>query len=120
MSGRDKDRVRNQTICFRATPEERRQIEARITVSGMPKGQYYIQSLLHQRIEIIVGKYQSDRLSLEIRRLKEQIGSLSREDEKTVNEALRSCEALLQELVRLVMENKQSNLLSAEDFATEK
>lgn len=37
MSGLDKNRFRNQTVCFRATPEERREIEARIKVSGMPK-----------------------------------------------------------------------------------
>ena len=73
MSGLDKNRVRNQTVCFRATAEERRQIEARITVSGMPKGEFYIQSLLHQEINIIVGKYQSDRLSLEIRRLRKRL-----------------------------------------------
>ena len=34
MSGLDKDRKRNQTVCFRMTPEERRELEARITVSG--------------------------------------------------------------------------------------
>ena len=68
MSGLDKNRKRNQTVCFRMTPEERRELEARITVSGLPKGKYFIQSLLHKEIKIAVGKYQSDRLSLEIRR----------------------------------------------------
>lgn len=120
MSGRDKDRLRNQTVCFRVTPEERQQIEARIAVSGMPKGQYYIQSLLHQRIEIIVGKYQSDRLSLEIRRLREQIGKLSEEDDKTLSEALTSCETLLQQLVCLIVENEQPDSICAEDFAVGK
>ena len=28
MSGLDKDRKRNQTVCFRMTPEERRELEA--------------------------------------------------------------------------------------------
>lgn len=37
MSGLDKDRKRNQTVCFRMTPEERRELEARIKVSGLPK-----------------------------------------------------------------------------------
>ena len=69
MSGLDKDRKRNQTVCFRMTPEERRELEARITVSGLPKGKYFIQSVLYQEVKIAVGKYQSDRLSLEIRRL---------------------------------------------------
>lgn len=49
MSGLDHNRKRNQTICFRATPEERKEIEARIKVSGMPKGEYCRQSLLHQK-----------------------------------------------------------------------
>ena len=41
MSGLDKDRKRNQTVCFRMTPEERRELEARITVSGLPKGKLF-------------------------------------------------------------------------------
>ena len=45
MSGLDKDRKRNQTVCFRMTPEERRELEARIKVSGLPKGKYFIQSV---------------------------------------------------------------------------
>ena len=73
MSGLDKDRKRNQTVCFRMTPEERRELEARITVSGVPKGKYFIQSVLHQEVKIAVGKYQSDRLSLEIRRFHERL-----------------------------------------------
>ena len=120
MSGQDKDRLRNQTVCFRATPEERQQIEARIIVSGMPKGQYYIQSLLHQQINIIVGKYQSDRLSLEIRRLREEIGNVSQTDEKTLNEALRRCEALLRQLAEVIRANVDSEEVSINDFATEK
>ena len=30
MSGLDKDRKRNQTVCFRMTPEERRELEEEI------------------------------------------------------------------------------------------
>ena len=56
MSGLDKDRKRNQTVCFRMTPEERRELEARITVSGLPKGKYFIQSVLYQEVKIAVGK----------------------------------------------------------------
>lgn len=52
MSGLDKDRKRNQTVCFRMTPEERRELEARITVSGLPKGKYFLQSVLHQEVKI--------------------------------------------------------------------
>lgn len=120
MSGLDKNRLRNQTVCFRATPEERQQIEARITVSGMPKGQYYIQSLLHQPINIIVGKYQSDRLSLEIRRLRERMDELNHIDPYERNEVLTDCKALLEQLAELMENNRQEEKITIEDFATEK
>ena len=67
MSGLDKNRFRNTTISFRVSPEERLALEARIKVCGIPKGEYFIKSLLYQRIEISVGKYKSDRLALELK-----------------------------------------------------
>ena len=120
MSGLDKDRLRNQTVSFRVTPEERQQIEARITVSGMPKGQYYIQSLLHQQINIVVGKYQSDRLRLEIRRLREQLDELTHIDPCERDEVLTDCKALLEQLAELTENNRQEEKIKIEDFATEK
>ena len=119
MSGLDKDRVRNQTVCFRATPEERQQIEARIKVSGMAKGQYYIQSLLHQQINIVVGKYQSDRLSLEIRRLRERLDDMTPIPVNKTNEVLTDCKALLEQLAEII-ENNRKEKITIEDFATEK
>ncbi len=120
MSGLDKDRQRNQTVCFRATPEERQNIEARITVSGMPKGQYYIESLLHQHINIVVGKYQSDRLSLEIRRLRERLDEIPEQNENLLYEPLMNCKALLQQLTELIVTNKEMDTISKQDFATDK
>lgn len=120
MSGLDKNRVRNQTVCFRATEEERRQIEARITISGIPKGQFYIQSLLHQEINIIVGKYQSDRLSLEIRRLRERLEEISKQDENALYEPLKECKALIVELMDLMKKNETKNTVTAEEFSMEK
>ena len=98
MSGLDKDRKRNQTVCFRMTPEERRELEARIIVSGLPKGKYFIQSVLHQEVKIAVGKYQSDRLSLEIRRLWERLEHLETED---LYEVLADCRALMQQVIEI-------------------
>lgn len=119
MSGLDKDRLRNQTICFRATPEERRQIEARIIVSGMPKGQYYIQSLLHQQIGIVVGKYQSDRLSLELRRLREAIEKLDYKDQKH-EFLLKECKALLSELESVTVKSDNAKEFDKSAFINEK
>lgn len=99
MSGLDKNRLRNKTVSFRMSPNEIQQLEARIKVCGMPKGEYFIKSLLHQEMNIVVGKYQSDRLSLELQRLRTQIQGL----ENAANgeqffPLLLECKALLVEL----------------------
>lgn len=99
MSGLDKNRYRNKTVCFRVSPEEDQILESRIKISGLPKAEYIIQSLLKNGVTIAVGKYQSDRLSLEIRRLRELIGDLkiSSNDEQ-IEVLLKECNALLVEL----------------------
>ena len=116
MSGLDKDRKRNQTVCFRMTPEERRELEARINkVSGLPKGKYFIQSVLHQEVKIAVGKYQSDRLSLEIRRLWERLEHLETED---LYEVLADCRALMQQVIEITGDDCPVTW-KASDFKTE-
>lgn len=102
MSGLDHNRKRNQTICFHATPEERKEIEARIKVSGMPKGEYCRQSLLHQKIEINAGKYQSDRLSIEIKRLRELMEQIPDEE---LNPLLQEIKALLRQFIMIFDDN---------------
>jgi hypothetical protein len=116
MSGLDKNRKRNQTICFRMTVEERRELEACITVSGMPKGKYFIQSLLLQEVKITVGKYQSDRLSLEIKRLWERLDGLETENEE-IYEMLADCRELMKQVIKIT-DNSQRTRLIASDFKT--
>lgn len=118
MSGLVKDRLRNQTVSFWVSPEERRQLEARIIVSGMPKGAYFRQSLLHQEINIVVGKYQSDRLSLELRRLRELMDSLEngREDAELLV-LIEDCKSVLGQLQSLKAHRIDAELQS-KDFTT--
>lgn len=113
MARKDENRVRSKTVSFYVTPLEHTEIQARIKVSGMPKGEYFIQSLLHQKICISVGKYQSDRLSLEFKKLREAFESISEADEMA--EILTECRALLTELQRVTAYNSR---LSADDFKT--
>ena len=102
MSGLDKNRFRNRVISIRVSPEESEQIEARIKVSGMMKSEYYIKTFLQQEINITVGKYQSDRLSLEFRRLRECIENMEATNDNDFFPLLLSCKALLTELKPLV------------------
>lgn len=73
-------------------------MEARILVTGMPKGQYFIQSLLHQQIQIVAGKYQSDRLAVELKRLRQCLENGG----EGAEEATLDCKALLDQLVQLI------------------
>ena len=114
MSGLDKNRKRNQTICFRMSPEEKRQMEARIIVTGLPKGKFFIDSVLYQKIGIAVGKYQSDRLSLELRRLREQLEKKNLCVEE-LNEILSECRALVKQFLEIVKANEEV-ILKYEDF----
>lgn len=103
MSGLDKNRKRNQTVSFRMTPDEKRELEARIKVTGMPKGTYFIESLLYQEIHIAVGKYQSDRLSLEIRHLRKAL-EIAEAESQEVGSILMECKALIEQLLFVIGE----------------
>ena len=115
MATKNKNRVRNRIINFRVTPSEYEEIQARIKVCGMPKGEYFIQSLLHQNICISVGKYQSDRLSLEFKKLREVLETVSDIDEMV--DIANECKALLNQLIIITKDNQK---LSQDDFITKK
>ena len=104
MSGLDKNRFRNQTICFRASYEERRAIEERIKVSGIPKGRFYLESALHSQIIITVGKFESDKLSLEIRRLWQAIEGAETDDNE-LYAALVDCRAICYQMIQVMERN---------------
>ena len=110
MARKNDNRTRSKTISFYVTPEEYTELQARIKVSGMPKGEYFIQSLLYQRIEIYVGKYQSDRLALEFKRLREMLETV-----KADETILQECRDLLKQLQEVAADNEK---LSADDFKT--
>jgi len=104
MSGLDKNRFRNQTICFRASYEERRTIEERIKISGIPKGSFYLDSALQSKIIISVGKFESDKLSLEIRRLRRALEDAGTDD-NDLYAALVDCRALFEQMISVLESN---------------
>lgn len=66
MPGLNKNRKRPNTIAFHVSNEEKMAIETRINVSGLPKSDFYIGSCLGNNLEIIGGKFGSDRLSIQL------------------------------------------------------
>ena len=49
----EKKRKRNIIINFRVSPEEKQMIEERVRLSGMAKGEYFIQSCMYQKISVL-------------------------------------------------------------------
>lgn len=54
----EKNRIRNQCINFHVTPNEKKLIENRIRLSGLPKGKFFIESCLYQTI-LVKGNVKS-------------------------------------------------------------
>ena len=100
----DHNRVRNKTISFRASSEEHRLIRARITVSGLTVSEYTIQALLGNPVEIRVGKFESDRLSVELKHLSRKLDAVSIPDDAIP--LLLECKALLEQVIEITATKK--------------
>ena len=116
MSKEQKNRKRNKGISFRVTPEEQIALNARIAICGIPRGTYFIQSLLHQKINIVAGTYGSDRLSLELKRLRESLEKI-KTNEKETQEVLIQCKTLMKQFIEIV---EQSNVQDIKTLENEK
>ncbi len=109
MSGLNENRFRNKMISFRVSLEEYLHIQARIKISGMSKAEYIIKSLLNKEINISVGKYQSDRLSMELKKLREALECVAVCGDNT--EIMKECKTVLTELQMITA--KDNNVFEA-------
>ena len=99
MSCENKDRKRNRILNFRVSEEELRLIDAKVAVSGLAKGDYFIRMLYGETVVIRVGKYQSDRLAVELKKLRTALEKVS--DLEEIRDAVEKCGALLEEMIRI-------------------
>ena len=65
------------TISFRVSPSERREIEAKILVSGMQKKDYYIRSCIYNRVCVVGKKETVYQIVEELVRMEASIKQLS-------------------------------------------
>ena len=89
------DRERHNTIAFWLNDEEKQLVEARIEVSGMPKGDFYRAAVIGEEINLIGGRYKSDRLAKVLEKLSNQI-------EGGDVKAYEELQAILRELLALI------------------
>lgn len=97
MACKREERFRHNTIAFRLSDEEKSQVEARIILSGLPKGEYYRKAILGQEVIVTAGNYMSNRVAKVLEQIALHLENGDTEDEK-----------LLLELIRQLLEvNKQ-------------
>ena len=97
MACRREDRFRRNTIAFWLSDEEKAQVEAKIKLSGLPKGDYYRKAILGQEVTVIAGNYMSNRVAKALEQILEHLKSGNTEDEK-----------LLLELIKQLLEIEQN------------
>ena len=89
MACKREDRFRRNTIAFWLSDEEKAQVEARIILSGLSKGDYYRKAILGQKVTVTVGNYMSNRVAKVLEQILEHLKNENTEDEKMLLELVR-------------------------------
>lgn len=77
----EKNRVRNTIVNFRVSPEEKVMIEDRIRLSGLAKGDFFIQSCIDQKI-VTTGNIRTfDAIKEDMKLIDEYLQKISMADE---------------------------------------
>lgn len=97
MACKREDRFRHNTIAFWLSDEEKSQVEARIILSGLPKGDYYRKAILGQEVVVSAGNYMFNRVAKVLEQILLHLKDGNTEDEK-----------LLLELVKQLLEMKEN------------
>ncbi len=89
MACKREARLRRNTIAFWLSDEEKVQVEARIVLSGLPKGDYYRKAILGQEVTVTAGNYMSNRVAKVLGQILEHLRSGNTEDEKLLMELVK-------------------------------
>lgn len=73
MNSERQARKRHNTIAFWLSDEEKKIVEAKITVAGVEKGEYYRKAILGETVQIVGGHYKSNRLAMVLEKINENI-----------------------------------------------
>lgn len=97
MTCRREDRERCHTIAFWLSEEEKQEVEAKIILSGLPKGEYYRRSVIGQEVNVTAGNYMSNRVAIVLENILQQISDGSTDKE-----------VLLIELIKQLLSNNEN------------
>lgn len=89
MACKRNDRFRHNSITFWLSDEEKSQVEAKILLSGLSKGEYYRKSILEQEVTVIAGYYMSVRMARVLEQILEYLKEGHTEEEKILQELIK-------------------------------
>lgn len=116
MPGLKKNRKRPNTIAFHVSDAEKVAIETRIIVSGLAKSEFYIESCLDKKLDVIGGKFGSDRLSVQLENMNvflrnsEEIYNKNQKIIKDYTDEICTITKRLNELNEAIIEVQKENL----------
>lgn len=88
MACERKARKRHNTIAFWISDEERSRVDAKIILSGLPKGEYYRNAVLGQEVTVVAGKYMSERVGKVLEQIAEELKQGNTEKDPLLEEIL--------------------------------
>lgn len=111
-------RVRNKTFTFHVTDKEKREVEARVLISGLSKTDYFIKTFLEQNIQLKVWKFHSDRLAVEIGKLNKNLSLINIEGNELIR-VINETKSLLNQLLSFFEQcDKTTSIINEKDFST--
>lgn len=82
-------RKRHNTIAFWLSDEEKAEVEAKIILSGLSKGEYYRNSVLGQEVTVTAGSYMSNRVGIALEKLLQELQDGNRAEEQLLVELIK-------------------------------
>ena len=91
----EKNRKRNVIQNFRISPEEKRLLEERIALSGLSKSAFFIESCLHQKINVTGNIKTFKEMKEQMKRIDEHLCEIQKSEELDI-EILESLRMILE------------------------
>lgn len=97
---KDHNRYRNTSITFRLTADERDAVHFRSRVLGLPLQEMFLKTFLNQPIEVTMGMFDSERVAIELRKLRKEIDTLPADDQQ-IRDEIRKCRICLEQILEV-------------------
>ena len=78
----EKNRWRNKVVAFRMSPEEAKELDDKVALSGLSKQDYIIECLLHHEIHVVCGRKVAKEMQMYLEAILEELQEMNFSEEK--------------------------------------